>query len=308
MVLYGLVFLSMYRGTTHSRQLSCGCYGNASNASIDPLSRQQVVNDQPTRDSDPDVATPAQQHPPCSHGQVSGHHQAFLWYPFIYLTCTLPLAVLRLLSDFGMDASAVAYCVAGLLLASNGLWNALLWTATMLVSNPDAVHDAELDRFAFVRTPRARRHGNMIWIQGGRPESSRRARRRRAAFDHSRDGGGRWWWWRMGGEVREEGSNNNNKDMDMDMPDSGVCALSSMSPTTCHHRRCGGSGGGGVLSPLERNPTGFFPVHFHSAAGPSVPDDNAIHMEVLTTVVIENADDDVNRHQTGRDGFRDGSM
>ncbi|KAI1876060.1 uncharacterized protein JN550_001556 [Neoarthrinium moseri] len=123
--------------------------------------------------------------------QPSGHHPAFLIYPFIYIACTSPLAIARLVTISGGNPSVTYYCIAGLILASNGLWNTILWSTTMLISTPEDMRDTGLDKFAFMRTPFSRRYGNMIWIEG--PAS----RRDKPASSHSG-----WWWWSIGGESR----------------------------------------------------------------------------------------------------------
>lgn len=114
----------------------------------------------------------------------SGHHPAFLVYPFIYLTCTAPLAVGRLMATMGHSPDTLYYCLAGLVLATSGLWNTILWLTTMVFATPEDMRNTGLDQFAFVRTPR-RDYGNRVWIQGP-------ARAPRAP----------WWWWQLGGEAR----------------------------------------------------------------------------------------------------------
>lgn len=123
--------------------------------------------------------------------QPSGHHPAFLVYPFIYIACTSPLAIARLTTICGGSIGDGFYYVAGSVLSSNGVLNTLLWSATMLVSTPEDIRDTGLDKFVFMRTPEWRRYGNMVWIQG-------------LSSKPSNDGaaGTGWWWWRIGGQVR----------------------------------------------------------------------------------------------------------
>ncbi|KAI0126195.1 hypothetical protein BJ170DRAFT_463398 [Xylariales sp. AK1849] len=63
--------------------------------------------------------------------QPSGHHPAFLAYPFIYIACTTPLAVVRLVSIRGGTPGTTLYCIAGLILSTNGRWNTMLWSTTL---------------------------------------------------------------------------------------------------------------------------------------------------------------------------------
>lgn len=97
----------------------------------------------------------------------SGHHPAFLVYPIIYILCTTPLALARMLALAGSDPSYKFYCWAGSMLASHGWLNVVLWSTTILFIGSRDIEDTGLDRFAFVRTPHHRRFGNMIWVRGG---------------------------------------------------------------------------------------------------------------------------------------------
>lgn len=117
----------------------------------------------------------------------SGHHPAFLVYPFIYLTCTAPLAVGRLMATTGHNPDTMFYCMAGLVLSTNGLWNTILWLTTMVFSTPEDMRNTGLDQFTFVRTP-WREYGNRVWIQG--PAS-------RTSVPKAP-----WWWWQLGGEAK----------------------------------------------------------------------------------------------------------
>ncbi|KAK7914028.1 hypothetical protein PG985_011731 [Apiospora marii] len=95
----------------------------------------------------------------------SGHHPAFLVYPFIYLLVTGPLATGRMLTMAGYNVSMAFYLFAGALSASHGFLNVSLWSTCILFIGQKEQESLGLDRF--MRTPKERTYGNMVWIQGG---------------------------------------------------------------------------------------------------------------------------------------------
>lgn len=95
----------------------------------------------------------------------SGHHPVFLVYPFIYLLVTGPLATGRMLTMAGWPVSMTYYLFAGALSASHGFLNVALWSTCILFMGKKEQESLGLDRF--MRTPRERTYGNMVWIQGG---------------------------------------------------------------------------------------------------------------------------------------------
>ncbi|KAK8058924.1 hypothetical protein PG994_009372 [Apiospora phragmitis] len=137
----------------------------------------------------------------------SGYHPAFFVYPFVYIVCTIPLAIIRLkqsMDDGGdgsasnqKDMNAAYYCAAAFMVSSNGLWNTILWLTTMFVSTPEDIRHAGLGTFAFMRTPEWRRFGNMVWISGPMSKGPV-ARVGRGSGEEIPS----WWWWRLGGETR----------------------------------------------------------------------------------------------------------
>ncbi|KAI0174708.1 hypothetical protein BJ166DRAFT_606619 [Pestalotiopsis sp. NC0098] len=129
----------------------------------------------------------------------SGHHPAFLIYPFIYIACTSPLAVARLITVSGGNPSVIYYCISGLMLGTNGFWNTLLWSTTMLFSTPEDMRNTGLDQFTFVRTPLERQFGNIVTIEG--PATRR---------NHAAKPAG-WWWWNLGGQTRWPQSRNTSQ-------------------------------------------------------------------------------------------------
>ncbi|OLN97045.1 hypothetical protein CCHL11_02216 [Colletotrichum chlorophyti] len=112
--------------------------------------------------------------PQSSNGQQStpsnaGHHPAFLIYPIIYILCTAPLALGRVITMAGRSVSLEYFCLAGAMIASNGWLDVLLFSTTRHVIIFNASPDYEetgLETFAFMRTPANRRYGNMVWVQG----------------------------------------------------------------------------------------------------------------------------------------------
>ncbi|KAH6648390.1 hypothetical protein BKA67DRAFT_362558 [Truncatella angustata] len=93
---------------------------------------------------------------------VSGTRLGFLIYPIIYVLCTMPLAMGRILTMAGRDFGVGYFCFAGLMMASNGWLDVLLFSYTrssiIFVASPDFV-DTGLDTFKFMRTPHERSYG-----------------------------------------------------------------------------------------------------------------------------------------------------
>jgi hypothetical protein len=128
-----------------------------------------------------------------------GNHPGFLIYPIIYVFCTAPLALGRVASMAGISVSVDYFCFAGSMIASNGWLDVLLfsWTRGSIIfgASPDS-EDMGLDTFTFLRTPRGRRYGNMVWVQGGahgdnnNPSSGRNRRNR--------------GWWKIGGDPLQQ--------------------------------------------------------------------------------------------------------
>ncbi|KAK2040653.1 integral membrane protein [Colletotrichum somersetense] len=124
--------------------------------------------------------------------RLTGYHPAFLVYPFVYIGCSVPLVIGRVTSLLGIDLGIYYFAFAGSVLAANGLFNSILWTSTILFSAPQDVHDAGLDRFAFIRTP-IRDYGHTVVISG--PSSKRVPLAHITPRDDKKD----WWWWKHGG-------------------------------------------------------------------------------------------------------------
>ena len=101
----------------------------------------------------------------------AGRSPGFLIYAAIYLTCTLPLVVARVASMAGSDVSTGYYCFAGTMIASNGLFDCIIFGSTrhsiVFGSAKDVnTNDTGLETFSFMRTP-VRAFGHEVWIQGG---------------------------------------------------------------------------------------------------------------------------------------------
>lgn len=99
----------------------------------------------------------------------SGHHPAFLVYPLIYVCCASPMTIGSITP---LEQSTAFMTVAGILLASMGLLNAILWSTMIIFSQKEDMVNTGLDNFAFIRTPENRSFGNMIWVQGAVHASS----------------------------------------------------------------------------------------------------------------------------------------
>ncbi|KAI1440830.1 G protein-coupled glucose receptor regulating Gpa2-domain-containing protein [Annulohypoxylon stygium] len=142
-ILYTLIFISLQRRKAFSRSRS---------------SRR------------PSTSTRAGQNAESARADSSGHHPAFLIYPVIYVLCTAPLALGRIVTMSGRDVSVAYFCLAGAMIASNGWLDVLLFSTTrhsIIFNAPLDSEDTGLETFAFMRTPYWRQYGNMIWVQGG---------------------------------------------------------------------------------------------------------------------------------------------
>jgi hypothetical protein len=101
---------------------------------------------------------------------------AFLIYPVIYVLCTLPLALGRLLTMAGAKVPIGYFCFAGAMIASNGSFDCLLFGTTrnvIVFASKYEVDVAEdgLHTFNFMAAVARRRYGNMVWIEGGRRDA-----------------------------------------------------------------------------------------------------------------------------------------
>lgn len=94
----------------------------------------------------------------------TGHHPAFLVYPFLYLICTVPIGTIRLLTDAGYEVGLVASIISGVMVTLHGALNVLLWTLTLFYLPSEQLEEVGLSHF--MRTPSNRQYGNMVWIQG----------------------------------------------------------------------------------------------------------------------------------------------
>ncbi|KAK1750965.1 G protein-coupled glucose receptor regulating Gpa2-domain-containing protein [Echria macrotheca] len=107
--------------------------------------------------------------PPPPPAQKDNHHRAFLMYPVIYVVCTAPLAIGRIVSMAGVNVPIAYFCLAGALITSNGWLDVLLWGLTrrvLLFESEVDVEDVGLDTFVFMRTPQGRLFGNIVWVEG----------------------------------------------------------------------------------------------------------------------------------------------
>jgi hypothetical protein len=115
----------------------------------------------------------------------SGHHPAFLIYPFLYILSAGPLAF----STLTPIANSVPFSAfTGSMLAAAGLLDSLLWSSIVLFSRSEDLVATGLDQFIWLRTPEDRSFGNMIWVQGNVYRENERSRVSRG----SRNGHG-WW-------------------------------------------------------------------------------------------------------------------
>ncbi|OTB07485.1 hypothetical protein M426DRAFT_8491 [Hypoxylon sp. CI-4A] len=177
------------------------------------LQRRKTFS-QPLSHSRPSSSTRPGTNVPSGRAHPSGHHPAFLIYPVIYVLCTAPLALGRIVTMAGREVSIAYFCLAGAMIASNGWLDVLLFSTTrhsIIFNAPPDLENVGLDTFAFMRTPHWRQYGNMVWVQGGaqgvQAEHDREQKRRKSGVwglgsshlrgwrrrgGHSKDGAGRW--------------------------------------------------------------------------------------------------------------------
>ncbi|KAK1987066.1 integral membrane protein [Colletotrichum cereale] len=164
-VLYILVF-NHIRRTDPSLQLPSSSNNTTSSASKSSTGRssRQTHGHSPSG-----LPTSSHGDTPKTISNNAGHHPAFLIYPVIYILCTAPLALGRVITMTGHQVSLEYFCLAGVMIASNGWLDVLLFSTTrhviMFSASPDC-EEIGLATFAFMRTPANRRFGNMVWVQG----------------------------------------------------------------------------------------------------------------------------------------------
>ncbi len=182
-------------------------------------------------------------------------NQAFLIYPIIYVSCTAPLALGRIVTMAGKHVSITYFLVAGALIASNGWLDVLLFSVTrhtVIFDRPADSEDTGVDTFAFMRTPRERQYGNMIWVQGGAASAAPEQEGPRGRRRNGSSG------WERIGERMGWGNNNNHNRRD-------------------HFKGTSREWGGGPGSVSQESLRGGF----------GYLADTGIQMETVTTVVVE---------------------
>ncbi|ORY68507.1 uncharacterized protein BCR38DRAFT_521558 [Pseudomassariella vexata] len=170
-VLYFLVFRALYREKRSSRFMP-----HSDSMSIVQSQGDDVEPASPNsnfHNSTPKISTTAL--------RPSGHHPAFLVYPFVYLASAMPLTV-GSITPLGRSVGFMAFT--GSMLALSGFLDAVLWSSIIAFSSSDDIVNTGLDQFAFMRTPEGRSFGNMVWVQGG------------AYTEKQPKGRG---WWKLGG-------------------------------------------------------------------------------------------------------------
>ncbi|KAK3379260.1 G protein-coupled glucose receptor regulating Gpa2-domain-containing protein [Lasiosphaeria ovina] len=203
-IVYTLIFL-------HLRNRSQSLRAHANTSLTD--SETGTTNGAGSGSMDPKTALRAHSSTAAIEVHSGGHHNAFLLYPVIYVVCTAPLAVGRIVSMAGVNVPVSYFCVAGALISSNGWLDVLLWGVTrrrLLFGSDIDAEDTGLGTFTFMRTPPDRKYGNMVWVEGAagqkqdtepaREEEGRVFNRSRAAADRGSSG-----WKRLGLDGRFTG-------------------------------------------------------------------------------------------------------
>ncbi|GKT48116.1 uncharacterized protein ColSpa_08297 [Colletotrichum spaethianum] len=97
----------------------------------------------------------------------------FLLYPLVFVLCTGPLALGRIMSSGGVTLSPQYLIFAGAMITSKGWIDVLIFSTTrsgILFDAPVDEQNLGLDTFNL--TPLGRQYGHRVWIRGGRPRDS----------------------------------------------------------------------------------------------------------------------------------------
>ncbi|CAI0642806.1 unnamed protein product [Colletotrichum noveboracense] len=116
------------------------------------------------------VLSPTGVAPRTSEGVKSEVHKRvlFLLYPLIFLVCTTPLAIGRMMGTRGVKLSPEYLCFAGAMITSNGWLDVILFSTTrraiLFHTSPD---DQNLGIETFNLTPLGQQFGHRVWITSG---------------------------------------------------------------------------------------------------------------------------------------------
>lgn len=116
------------------------------------------------------VLSPTGVAPRTSEGVKSEVHKRilFLLYPLIFLICTAPLAIGRMMGTRGVKLSPEYLCFAGAMITSNGWLDVILFSTTrraiLFHTSPD---DQNLGIETFNLTPLGQQFGHRVWITSG---------------------------------------------------------------------------------------------------------------------------------------------
>lgn len=121
----------------------------------------------------------------------SGHHPAFLVYPFVFTMCSAPVTIG---SIFAVSENSTTFmAIAGPLMALTGFMDTIVWSSTILFSDEQSIKQTGLDRFAVTSESQRRALGNLVWVQGGRrdPEGTPNQKAKKKGRD----------WWPLKSEL-----------------------------------------------------------------------------------------------------------
>lgn len=116
-----------------------------------------------------------------SDPMIYGAMPLMILYPIVYVVCTAPLAIGRIVALAGNDISLGYFCVAGSMIACNGWIDVVLYTGTRsdIVFAADApTEDVGLDTFAFMG--KGHKFGTVTTVEGGPRGGSRLGATRRS--------------------------------------------------------------------------------------------------------------------------------
>ncbi|TLD10730.1 hypothetical protein PgNI_05873 [Pyricularia grisea] len=151
------------------KRLQRGIGNNNNNNSVESLPAQKQAAAAEVSSSSSSSSTSYSTSSPLPANNTS-YNSTFLIYPLIYVLCTSPLAIGRAWTMSGRKGSIPYFCAAGALISANGLLDVLIWSCTrrdVVFGDVDETADAlGLDSFSFVRTPRDRKYGNIIVVEG----------------------------------------------------------------------------------------------------------------------------------------------
>jgi len=91
----------------------------------------------------------------------------------VYFICNIPMALGPMILLAGVTIKSEYFIWAGVMTASNGWLDVLIWSCTMVFLAPKEIEKAGLEDFQFLRTDSVK-YGNIVVVEGGRADDRNR--------------------------------------------------------------------------------------------------------------------------------------